>query len=145
MKSIPEADLTALATEWRSRANLAPNDAATAFRICANAIDALLTNAPEQPAPAPVEATVAGVFVNRESGAVVRVKEVNDSYAHIESIDGTSRRYAMPRTEYDSLFAKWFRPAVMADLAPLTDMSKYKAPAEKPDDWDERPTIGGEF
>ena len=149
MKAIPESDLANLMQEWRTRANVAPPESASAFRICADAVERLLIDAApieaERPAPAaPVEATVPGVFVNRESGAVMRVVEVNDSYAHIAALDGSSK-YAMPRAEYDSLFAKWFRPAVMSDLGPMTDLSKYAPPAEQADDWGERPTIGSEF
>jgi len=73
-------------------------------------------------------------FVNRSSGILVRVSEVNDHYATIESLTGNPGVYRMPVAQYDATFVAGYRPAVESDLAPLTNM-EFRYPANAPSDW----------
>ncbi len=73
-------------------------------------------------------------FVNRSSGILVRVTEVNDSYATIESLTGNPGVYRMPVKAYDEVFVAGYRPAAEDDLRPLTNTA-FRYPANAPEDW----------
>lgn len=73
-------------------------------------------------------------FVNRDSGALARVKEVDDSFAYLEIIAPAAASYAMPLREYDESFAHSWRPALAEDLRSFTGKT-FRLPANAPEDW----------
>ena len=76
------------------------------------------------------------LFTNRESGAVVRITGVDAKYAYQESVLPTlGQKYAIPLSEYDSTFARRFRPATDEDLGIEEDLGTFRMPANAQDHW----------
>lgn len=80
------------------------------------------------------------LYVNRESGAICRIAKVDDSYAYLEIIAPSPSRFAMRRSDYDTQFAKAWRPAAPGE----GPGEAIPAPAHVEEDWAERPVKIGE-
>lgn len=80
------------------------------------------------------EAPMQSFFVNRDTGALVRIKEVDDTFAYLEVIAPAPATYAMPLSDYDNHFVKMFRPAEATDLRSFTGAT-FRLPSNAPDDW----------
>lgn len=78
----------------------APNDPLTPLAAPESALD---------------EAQMSGVFVHRETGTMIRILSVDESWVRYAAIDGSGRN-SMQRADYDENFAKWWRPAGGGDL-----------------------------
>lgn len=82
------------------------------------------------------------IFANRDSGALCRVKKVDDSFAYIEVLGDQSSGWAgmsfnsMPVADYDEHFGDHWRPATAADLIGVDD-DDFRPPENIPDDWQE--------
>ena len=77
------------------------------------------------------------VFVNRDSGAICRVRKVDDSYAYLDILNGTGSNalqtaFSMPVAQYDAEFALIWRPATAEDLIGMEDEG-YRPPANTGD------------
>jgi hypothetical protein len=57
-----------------------------------------------------------GIYVNRESGAMIRIVNHDESLVRYVAIDGSFRN-SMRRDEYERDFLKVWRPATAEDLA----------------------------
>lgn len=76
------------------------------------------------------------LFVNKSSGAIVRVERVDDSFATIATLLPRPAKYMMPRREYDTVFIRSFRMATDEDLDALNDQwQTFVLPANAPADW----------
>lgn len=76
------------------------------------------------------------LFVNKSSGAIVRVERVDDSYATINTLLPKPAKYMMPAKEYNTIFVRNFRIATDKDLDALNDQYReFKLPTNAPDDW----------
>lgn len=79
---------------------------------------------------------VRNLFVNKSSGAIVRVERVDDSYATIVTLLPRPAKYMMPAKEYNTIFIRNFRIATDKDLDALDDpFREFKLPTNAPDDW----------
>ena len=77
------------------------------------------------------------IFVNRDSGTMIRILNEDDSYVRYAALDGTART-SMPRADYDKHFGSIFRPATAADLAGAFTSETDKPitpPKNVPEDW----------
>lgn len=76
------------------------------------------------------------IYVNRESGALVKIGPVDDSYAQQVVLTGPAAGglYKMPIADYDQRFVEWFRPAGPSDLLALDDDSA-RPPANATPAW----------
>jgi hypothetical protein len=79
------------------------------------------------------------IFAHRETGTLVRVKNVDESYAYYEVI-GTGEpgaivasSYSMPVAKYDAEFAESWRPATEDDLRALPTDDGFRPPANTAD------------
>lgn len=75
------------------------------------------------------------MFVNRDSGALAKVTEVNSSFAVIETIWPGSTKYSMPIGDYDGgVFGEQWRPATTEEMRPA-DGAGFRLPSVIPADW----------
>jgi hypothetical protein len=74
------------------------------------------------------ENAIGAFWVRKDSGALVRVKEVDNSFAYIEVLTPAPATFSMAVAQYDTAFVDDFRPATTADLRRLTP-GKYRPPA----------------
>ena len=73
------------------------------------------------------------IFVNRLNGTLVKIVSVDDTYAVQYSLDGR-HKYSIPIGEYDTNFAKNFRPATLADMA-IEEDGSFRPPANADEVW----------
>lgn len=74
------------------------------------------------------------VFVT-ESGALVRIVHMDESYVALVRLDGKGQ-WSMPRAEYEATFASRYRPATAEDLLGAeAEVPGYELPKNAPDEW----------
>src|SRR4051812_23138414 len=76
---------------------------------------------------------MARMFINKDSGALVRVDRVDASYAYLTVLATLPSHYAMPRVEYDNTFIHLFRPADTGEINAAAEEAEL--PANAPDEW----------
>lgn len=82
------------------------------------------------------ERAARNMFVNRDSGAIARVTNVDSSYATVEVLWPAPGKYSMPVKDYDGgVFGEQWRPATAEDIRP-TEGDGFRFPAVIPEDWD---------
>lgn len=83
------------------------------------------------------------IYVNRESGALVKIGPVDDHYAQQVVVTGSAAggSYKIPIAEYDRTFVEHFRPAGPDDLVALDDPS-VRPPANATPEWLEEGSTG---
>lgn len=81
------------------------------------------------------------VFVRRETPdgrppAIIKVTEVDESYAYTASLTEPGKSYPIPIADYDRNFVATWRPAEEADLASLGEPDKsFRLPGNAPISW----------
>lgn len=76
------------------------------------------------------------IFVNKGSGSIVQITNVDSSYAYIEVMFPDRSKWAMPLLQYNTTFIKEYRPATAKDLeAIMKDSKNFILPENAPDDW----------
>ena len=97
--------------------------------------NAMLTEVAPVDPKAEAEAGTSGVFAHRETGTLIRIINMDDSYVRYALLDGTGR-HSMPRAEYEESFGKWWRPATAEDLSKaLRPEGPVTLPKNLPSDW----------
>lgn len=79
-------------------------------------------------------------FTHLANRSITKVLGVDESFVYTEALDG-SKHYAMPIAEYDSSFAKAWRPTVDADLGDQAPPASFRPPANAAEFWDPEPEI----
>ena len=73
-------------------------------------------------------------FVAVDNPALIRVVEVDDTFAYLETLTPAPATYAMPLADYDSIFIQRFRPATVEDLRSMTGPN-FRMPRNAPASW----------
>lgn len=76
---------------------------------------------------------MARMFINKDSGALVRVDRVDASFAYITVLAKLPSTFAMPRREYDTTFIHLFRPAETGEIEAAE--AELELPANAPASW----------
>jgi hypothetical protein len=82
------------------------------------------------------------LFADRETGLLIRIEKMDQSYVQITVLTALTSHYSMPRAIYETDFVKRYRPATTEDLR-KQESGEIEYPRNAPPDWfDDKPVDG---